>query len=95
MKLKELCKKSHEIAKEKGWWDDTTIQEKILMTIVELSEAVQKDRAGDEAGFYEEIADVFIRLTDLTEYLGIDIEAEIERKMEMNKKREYKHGKKY
>ena len=95
MKLKELCEKSHEIAKKTGWWDNTTIQEKILMTIVELSEAVQKDRAGDEAGFHEEICDVFIRLADLTEYLGIDIEAEIERKMEINKKRGYKHGKKY
>lgn len=45
--------------------------------------------------FEDEIADVFIRLADLCEGRDIDIETFIELKMEYNKTRGYKHGKKY
>jgi len=41
----------------------------------------------------EELADVAIRLADLCGGIGIDLESEIEQKMEKNRKREYKHGK--
>lgn len=45
--------------------------------------------------FEDEIADTFIRLFDLVGYLGIDIDAHIAAKMNFNRSRGYKHGKKY
>lgn len=45
--------------------------------------------------FEDEIADTFIRLFDLVGYLNIDIESHINAKLEFNKTRGYKHGKKY
>ena len=45
--------------------------------------------------FEDEIADAFIRLFDMCGYLNIDIEKHIRAKIEYNKTREYKHGKRY
>lgn len=45
--------------------------------------------------FEDEIADTFIRLFDLVGYLNIDIESHINAKLDFNKTRGYKHGKKY
>lgn len=45
--------------------------------------------------FEDELADVLIRLLDLVEAKGIDIERHITLKMEYNKTRERLHGKKY
>lgn len=45
--------------------------------------------------FEDELADVIIRMLDLCEGFGIDIETHIRLKLEYNKTREYKHGKKY
>ena len=96
MDIKQLCEESHEIAKEHGWWNtDRSVQEAILMIITELTEAVQKDRSNDWNGFLEEIADTYIRLSDLVGYLDVDIEPIIKAKMEINKGRPYKHEKNY
>ena len=61
----------------------------------EVSEAIEGLRKGDYENFGEEIADIVIRAFDLAEGLGIDIESEIKRKMEINNSREHKHGKKF
>lgn len=45
------------------------------------------------ANFREELADTVIRVLDLTEALGIDIEDEIDKKMQRNEERPYRHGK--
>jgi NTP pyrophosphatase (non-canonical NTP hydrolase) len=45
--------------------------------------------------FEDEIADSVIRLLDLSEYMGIDLEKHIAAKMRFNSLREFKHGKKY
>ncbi len=45
--------------------------------------------------FEDEIADTVIRLFDLSKGLGVDLEKHIHLKMEYNKLRPYKHGKKY
>jgi NTP pyrophosphatase (non-canonical NTP hydrolase) len=45
--------------------------------------------------FCDEIADAFIRLGDLCGYLDIDIENYIDMKMQYNRNRPYKHGKKF
>lgn len=45
--------------------------------------------------FEDELADTVIRLFDLSEGLGIDLEKHIRLKIEFNKLRPYKHGKTY
>ena len=45
--------------------------------------------------FQDELADIMIRVMDLAAFKGIDLEGHILLKMEYNKMREYKHGKKY
>jgi NTP pyrophosphatase (non-canonical NTP hydrolase) len=96
MEIKELCDKSHSNAVKKGFWKDGRgIPELLCLVHSEISEALEADRNGNKDGFNEEIADCFIRLGDLCQALGIDIEAEIERKMKINEERPYKHGKKY
>ena len=45
--------------------------------------------------FQDEIADAVIRLFDLAEGLGIDLEFHIKHKMAYNKTREHLHGKAY
>jgi len=72
------------------------LQSQFLMLIVgEVSEAMEGLRKGDKDNFKEELADIVIRTADLAGGLGIDLEAEIIKKMEKNKKRPYKHGKKF
>ena len=43
----------------------------------------------------DEIADAFIRILDMCEYYGIDLEKHVELKMEYNKSRPRLHDKKY
>ena len=57
-----------------------------------VAEAMEAVRHDDRANFAEEIADTCIRCLDICGSLGIDIEAEITKKMERNRAREYKHG---
>ena len=45
--------------------------------------------------FEDEIADTFIRLADMCQALGIDIEWQIQKKMEYNKTRPIRHGKEF
>lgn len=45
--------------------------------------------------FEDEIADAMIRLLDLAGSRGIDIDYHVQRKLEYNKTRPYKHGKRY
>jgi NTP pyrophosphatase (non-canonical NTP hydrolase) len=47
---------------------------------------------GKPVGFPSELADVVIRVLDMAEWLGIDMEKEIERKNQFNKTRGHKHG---
>jgi NTP pyrophosphatase (non-canonical NTP hydrolase) len=49
---------------------------------------------GKPVGFPSEMADAVIRIAELCEYLGIDLEKAIEEKMAYNETRPYKHGKK-
>lgn len=45
--------------------------------------------------FDDELADIMIRVMDLANFKGIDLEAHIKCKMRYNSLREHKHGKKY
>jgi NTP pyrophosphatase (non-canonical NTP hydrolase) len=92
--LKEWGQTCHAIAKEKGFWDkERNVGEALMLIVSELAEAMEAHRKQDDANFREELADTFIRLFDLCEGLGVDIQSEIIKKSETNKNRPYKHGK--
>jgi len=66
----------------------------------ELGEALEALRHGhmgleEKDTFEDEIADAFIRLFDMCGWMKIDIEKQIEWKMNYNKGREKLHGKKF
>lgn len=101
--LDTLAKEIRDWRESKGFitsWDN--MMEKLMLVVTEVSEtaeayrAIQKCQFDDReavALFREEIADTMIRLLDICGTLNIDIEAEIERKMAINRNRPHKHGK--
>lgn len=108
MDIKDLVKEAHQNAVRHGFWDfynylpdqdeetKQALKSQFLMLIVgEVSEAMEGLRKGDADNFKEELADIIIRTCDLCGGLDIDLEAEIKKKMEKNKNRPYKHGKRF
>lgn len=67
----------------------------IMSECGEALEAMRKKNYGleEKDTFEDEIADTFIRLADLCGELNIDIEKQINWKMQLNSTREIKHGK--
>ena len=61
----------------------------------ELSECLEALRHDDWRNVAEELADVMIRIGDFAEARGINLTKAIEKKMKINKKRKFKHGKKF
>ena len=105
--VKKLVKEAHENAEKHGFWNDykeleknndlvngnNAIGNRLMLIVSEVAEAQEGLRHGDYDNFAEELADVAIRLADLCGGLGIDLETEILKKMEVNKNRPYKHNK--
>ena len=99
----ELTNHIHANAVEKGFWQapeterEQTLQEATAISLIgtEVSEALEAHRCGDMANLREELADIVIRTLDLCGHLKIDLEAEIIAKMEINRSRPVKHGKRY
>ena len=69
--------------------------EMIALMHSELSEALEDLRHGKKKHVGEELADCVIRVMDFCEARGVDLEKEILKKIKKNKKRPYKHGKKF
>jgi len=83
--------------------DVDIISTKLMLTVSELSEALEELRNNHDPndiyfkgekpeGFPIEIADAVIRLMDLAEACGFEVETAIQLKHEYNKSREYRHG---
>ena len=68
---------------------------RLMLIVGEVSEAMEAIRKGDVEHHNEEVADVAIRLLHYAHCEGIDLDAEVQRKMETNAGRPYKHGKKF
>lgn len=107
MNLKELQKIIHQNAVEHGWWDSERQLPEILALIhSEVSEVLEEYRSNKgyaevyytgnnkPEGIPIELADIMIRVLDVAEHYGIDMEKVILEKHEYNLKRPYKHGKK-
>lgn len=103
MTINETANYIHDWAVRKGWWNtERNTGELIALAHSELSEALEdyrtghmqtyEDEKGKPCGFASELADTVIRIMDTAVSLGIDLEAEIERKMAYNEKRPYRHG---
>ena len=91
--IASIAKEIHENAKDHGWWDkQREIPELLCLVHSETSEALEAYRNHDKENFAEELADIVIRVFDMAEGLEVDIQAEILKKHEINKKRPFRHG---
>lgn len=98
--LAEIAADINAVNRANGWripamdtWDDDYHFPALLALVhSEVSEALEGFRKGDRANVAEELADTVIRILSITDGMGIDIEAEIEKKLEKNRQRGYKHG---
>lgn len=104
--IRELCVRAHQNAENKGFWDtrqlavvsgmgaqDLVVKLSLIMT--EVAEAIKALQVGNDEEFIEEIADIYIRTSDLTGGIGAanSIERVITSKMERNESRPRLHGK--
>ena len=105
MDINKFIEKSHDIAISKGWWDqEREIPELIALIHSELSEALEEYRVSENLdiryennkpeGFVVELADVLIRIFDLSGKYKIDLNKALETKLKYNETREYRHGNK-
>jgi NTP pyrophosphatase (non-canonical NTP hydrolase) len=93
--LKEWQIMITEYAIDKGFeWEKKDVDTMLLRIHSELSEAAEAVRDEEWDKFAEELADVFIRLANCAEVMGIDLENEIEKKHQLNLQRPPLHGRK-
>jgi NTP pyrophosphatase (non-canonical NTP hydrolase) len=87
----------HSIARQKGWWDaQRSDGELIALMHSELSEALEAMRGhGTKDNIAEELADCCIRIFDYCGAKNIELDKMLRKKIEYNKTRPYRHGKKF
>lgn len=100
--IEHLQKQILAINRSNGWnvptpdtWDDPNpyrVPAILALLHSEVSEALEAYRKKDKANFTDELADVFIRLMELTGGLEIDIIRAVWAKLEKNRHRDFKHG---
>jgi len=93
-KLEMVC---HGIARQCGWWENTTerdVPRLLMLCVSELAEAMEGDRKGlkddhlpDRDMLEVELADCLIRIFDMAGGLGLDVAGAMAEKLEYNTKR--------
>jgi len=73
-------------------WTKKNVDTMLLRIHSEISEASEAIRDDNFEGFAEELADIFIRLVNLCEVSGIDLEKAVIKKYNKNLDRPYLHG---
>ncbi len=81
------------LAKFDPWISWETVPKACTYLHSEVSEMFEAWRDNDKELVGEELADIAIRLFDTANFLGYDLEAEIEKKMKYNWTRPPRHGK--
>jgi NTP pyrophosphatase (non-canonical NTP hydrolase) len=105
MTLQDRALKIHHTAQSKGFWDDEVdpnfVLAKLALISSEVSEVLEAYRKEQGANkIAEEFADIIIRTLDLYAGLqdegviprGLDIDAVLDMKMNINTERDRKHG---
>lgn len=105
MSMQEIGEEVHQIAVEKGFWDEEVDANFVLAKLAlinsevsEVLEAYRKQKGG--AAIAEEMADIFIRLIDLWKGMqdhgiispGLDFDLAVAMKIGINAERPRKHG---
>lgn len=90
--IQNISYENREIAQQ---FINNAIGNRLMLIVSEVGEAQEGLRHKDMDNFKEELADIVIRVADLSGALEIDLENEIIKKMEKNSKRAYKHGKEF
>lgn len=103
--LNDLAEEIHRNSEAHGWWDeDLNFGEIIALCHSELSEALEFARSGEfdyfdnngkPDGKWVELLDCVIRIFDYLAHEEADIDLMMADKMNYNKGRPYKHGKKF
>lgn len=88
MEMKQIQKEIYQNKLEKGF-NVTDVSKEFCLLYGEVAEAYDAWRK-KQANIGEELADVAIYLMGISEILGVDLESEIEKKVEINKARVYK-----
>lgn len=82
-----------EINVANGWYDEAReFPTDIALLHSEVSEAFEAYRNGDNRNLTEEMADIFIRLLDSCDRLGVNLAFAFTAKCRKNRERDYRHG---
>jgi NTP pyrophosphatase (non-canonical NTP hydrolase) len=103
MKLSELQIRCFKQAQDCGWNEqEIPLPEMVALLHSEASEALEayrnhepmswRDEKNKPQGVASEFADLIIRVCHYAELLGIDLEEEVEQKLQYNLTRGYRHG---
>lgn len=80
--------------KKKHNFNTTDVKFELLLLYGEVNELFQAGLKEDQENINEELSDVAIFLLGISEMLGSDLGEDIVKKMKINAKRKYVHGKK-
>jgi NTP pyrophosphatase (non-canonical NTP hydrolase) len=87
MKINEIAEKNYLWVEKMGWHNKTTL-EALALVASEVGEAINECRNEKPTdAFGEELADIILRVLDISHWQGIDIEKEIIEKMNKNEVR--------
>lgn len=101
--LNAFARETLEVSDSKGFVNPTAfvreqadlILSKLMLVTSGVAEACEAVRQGDQENFAEELADVVIRVCNLSAALGIDLDKAVQDKHERNKARPMLHGGKW